>query len=154
MPGSVIVFYDGVCGFCNKAIRFVAQRDRLDRFRFTPLQGDFATEILLPHDVNPNNLDTMYVLVDYGLPDERVYSRARGVVRLFQELGSLWAALGLLRLLPDSLLDFGYGALARNRYRLFGKHEQCPMPTAKLRRKFVEPSGVSISDQDRGFASE
>ncbi len=136
-PGSVIVFYDGVCGFCNATVRFVAQRDKRDRFRFAPLQGAFASELLLAHDANPDQLDTVYVLVDYGLSDERVYSRARGILRVLEELGGAWSILALLRVLPDFLLDWGYRSLAVNRYRIFGKLDQCPLPSPGLRRKFV-----------------
>ena len=137
-PGSVIVFYDGVCGFCNGAVRFLAERDRADRFRFAPLQGALAKELLLAHDANPDELDTMYVLVDYGLPSERVFARARGLLRVCRELGGPWSAAALLGLLPDFVLDWGYRSLARNRYRIWGKHDQCPIPPQQLRRKFVE----------------
>lgn len=144
-PGSVIVFYDGVCGFCNGTVRFLARRDRRDRFRFAPLQGAFAKELLLAHDVNPDDLDTMIVLVDYGLSAERVYTRARGALRVVQELGGLWSVFGCLALLPSGLLDAGYRILAKNRYRIFGKLDHCPIPSPNLRRKFVEPSGSEIS---------
>ena len=138
-PGSVIVFYDGVCGFCNGAVRFVAERDRDDRFRFAPLQGALAHELLLAHDVNPAALDTIHVLVDYGLPDERVYSRADGIARVFRELGGLWTVLSVIGLLPEPILNRLYHAFAERRYRMFGKLEQCPIPAADIRRKFVEP---------------
>ncbi len=147
-PGSVIVFYDGVCGFCNATVRFVARRDKRDRFRFAPLQGDFASELLLAHDDNPGELDTMLVLVEYGLSGERVYSRARGILRVLEELGGAWAVVALLRVLPDFLLDWGYRSLAANRYRLFGKLDQCPIPPASLRRKFV--NDLDSAGQGRG----
>lgn len=137
-PGSVIVFYDGVCGFCNGVVRWLAERDRADRFRFAPLQGPLARELLLAHDANPDQLDTMYILVDYGLPDERVFSRARGLLRVCRELGPPWSALAILAILPAPLLDLGYRLLAGNRYRIFGKYDQCPIPPPRLRRKFVE----------------
>jgi predicted DCC family thiol-disulfide oxidoreductase YuxK len=147
-PGSVIVFYDGVCGFCNRMVRFLAHRDRRDRFRFASLQGPLAAELLLGHDANPAELDTFYVLVDYGLPDERVYSRARGVLRLFRELGGLWALVGLLGILPASILDAAYDGFAARRYRIFGRYEQCPLPEPGQRRKFVDTVGVVESAPD------
>lgn len=138
-PGSVIVFYDGVCGFCNRTVRFIAQRDRRDRFRFAPLQSPFAQELLLlGHDANPGDLDTMYVLVDYGLPSERVYSRAQGVLRVFLELGGLWNLFRILTVLPDAVLDWAYALLAKHRYRIFGRHDQCPIPPPETRCKFVD----------------
>ena len=137
-PGSVIVFYDGVCGFCNGTVRFVARRDRRDRFSFAPLQGPLAKELLLGHEANPAELDTMYVLVDYGLPGERVYARAQGILRVLRELGGLWSLVGLARVLPNPILDWAYQKLVENRYRIFGRHDQCPLPPPELRRKFVD----------------
>lgn len=147
-PGSVIVFYDGVCGFCNRTVRFIARRDRRDRFRFAALQGQLAAELLLGHDANPAALDTFYVLVDYGLPTERVYSRARGVLRMFHELGGLWALVGLLRIFPESILNAAYDSFAARRYRLFGRHENCPLPGPGMRRKFVDTAAGVDSAND------
>lgn len=138
-PGSVVVFYDGVCGFCNGAVRFLARRDRGDRFRFAPLQGDFAREVLLGHDIEPNCLDTMYLLVDYGLPSERAFARAGAALGALRELGGVWAVLAAVAwLFPESLLNGAYRVVAGNRYRLFGRHEQCPLPSPQMRRKFVD----------------
>ena len=137
-PGSVIVFYDGVCGFCDWAVRFIAPRDTEDRFRFAPLQSSLAAELLLAHDVDPGELDTMLVLVDYGLPAERVFSRAGAVLRVFEELGGFWALLGVFHVLPKVLLDWGYENFAKRRYAIFGKSDHCPLPAPSLRRKFVD----------------
>lgn len=142
-PGSVIVFYDGVCGFCNGTVRFLAERDRADRFRFAPLQGALARELLLAHDASPSSLDTMYTLVDYGLPTERVFSRARGILRVTRELGGIWSLVALFGVLPDAVLDAGYGLLARNRYRIWGRYDECPLPPPELRRKFVDTASPS-----------
>ena len=145
-PGSVIVFYDGICGFCNGAVRFVAHRDRRDRFRFAPLQGELANELLLGHDTEPSGADSIYVLVDYGLPTERVFSRASGILRILAELGGPWSAAVVLRLIPRRWLDRGYDKFAAQRYRLFGKLAQCPIPEPHERKKFVDLPGTKNGD--------
>ncbi len=147
-PGSVVVFYDGVCGFCDRALRFVARRDRGDSFRFAPLQSAFAREVLLAHDVDPSALDTMYTLVDYGLSGERVYARASAVLRALSELGGLWRALSVLGLLPPPILDWAYDRFASRRYSIFGKFDECPIPAASLRKKFVDLPDTAKRNND------
>ncbi|HEY3227320.1 MAG TPA: DCC1-like thiol-disulfide oxidoreductase family protein, partial [Planctomycetota bacterium] len=41
-----LILYDGVCALCNALVRFVLPRDRKDRFRFAPLQGETARGLL------------------------------------------------------------------------------------------------------------
>jgi predicted DCC family thiol-disulfide oxidoreductase YuxK len=60
------------------------------------------------------------------------------VTRLLQELGGCWRWLALLRLLPLPRRDWGYRMVARNRYRIFGKHESCPIPPAAVRARFLD----------------
>ncbi len=137
-PGSLIIFFDGVCGFCNGTVRFVARRDREDRFRFAPLQGELARELLLGHDADPAALDSMYVLADYGLPTESLHDRADGVIVVLSELPGFWWISILLRLVPRSLRNWAYESFVARRYQWFGKLDQCPIPEPHERKKFVD----------------
>ncbi len=136
--GSVIVFYDGVCGFCNRTTQFVGRHDTENHFRFAPLQGGLAAELLLAHDVDPSGLDTVYVLTSYGLPDETVYTRAHGILRILTELGGLWRLFAIFSFIPKAILDPFYLAFAKRRYDFFGRYDECPIPDPSLRAKFVD----------------
>jgi predicted DCC family thiol-disulfide oxidoreductase YuxK len=137
-PNSVIL-YDGVCGLCNRLVQFVLKHDSRDRFRLASLQSDFAVRVLRRHGATPEDLDTMYVVLDHALPEERLASRSDAAVIILMELGGDWTVLGvMLRALPEWLRNWGYTLVARNRYRLFGKHETCPIPDAKDRHKFLD----------------
>jgi len=142
MPASIsnpIILYDGVCGLCNRLVQFVLKYDSQDRFRFAPLQSDFAVHTLQRHESAPENLDTMYVVLDHALPEERLVSRSDAAIVILQKLGGGWRVLVMaLRVLPGWLRDWGYNLVARNRYRMFGKYDSCPIPSEKDRRKFLE----------------
>ena len=88
-----IILYDGVCGLCNRLIQFVVKRDRSDCFRFAALQSDFAGRVLQRHSVNPQILDTMYLLLNYSQPEERLASRSDAGIQVLAELGGVWRAL-------------------------------------------------------------
>lgn len=81
----------------------------------------------------------MYVVLNYDLPEERIVSRSDAAVVALRELGGVWAALGAaLQLLPLWMRNWGYNRVARNRYRIFGKYDACPIPSEKDRGKFLD----------------
>jgi len=142
MPASVsnpIILYDGVCGLCNRLLRFVLKRDSQDRFRFASLQSDFAKRVLQRHGADLDDPNTMYVVLDHALPGEHLASRSDAVVVAMQEFGGLWKVLSVvLGWLPGWLRNWAYNLLARNRYRIFGKYDSCPIPSEKDRGKFLD----------------
>lgn len=132
-----IILYDGVCGLCNRLNQFLLKRDKDDRFRFASLQSDFASELLKGHGLDANDLDTVYVVVDYGKPGERVLARSDAVLYALQQLGGPWSVARLATVLPRALRNAAYNIVARNRYRVFGKYEVCPIPEERFKHKFL-----------------
>ena len=139
-----IILYDGVCGLCNRLNQFVLRRDGEDIFRFASLQSPLAARILARHGVNPQDLDSVYVVLNHDLtkeaqPDERLLPRSDAVIFALKGLGGIWRVLGLfVQLLPRLLRDWGYRVVARNRYRVFGRFETCMLPSARDRSKFID----------------
>lgn len=127
-----IVFFDGVCGLCNHTVDFLLRRDVRGILRFAPLQGSTATQVL-PPDVR-DRLDTM-AYYRLGQP----YYRSTAVLWILQDLGGFWGAIGtLLRIVPAWLRDVGYRGVSLLRYRIFGKHEVCRIPSSEERARFLE----------------
>ena len=138
-PPHPIILYDGVCGLCNRFVQFVLKRDHQDRFRFAALQSNFARTVLRRHALNPDLLDTVYVVFDYGQASEHLLSRNAAARAVLEELGGLWRFWArLLDWLPESFRDWRYNLVARNRYRFFGKRESCPLPDPKNLHKFLD----------------
>ncbi|MBX3443959.1 MAG: DUF393 domain-containing protein [Planctomyces sp.] len=118
-----IVFFDGVCGLCNRTVDFILSHDRRQRIRVAPLQGETASRELDSSDTA--QLGSVVLKTSRG-----TYRRSSAAVRILTELGGVWRVLGgLLWLVPKPLRDVGYEAVARNRYRLFGRKESCRLPT-------------------------
>jgi predicted DCC family thiol-disulfide oxidoreductase YuxK len=133
-PANPILLYDGVCGLCNRLVQFVLRRDRRARFRFVSLQSDYAARILDPHSLDPHDLNTLYVL-----DGEPLITRADAVIFILRELGGPWhAAATALRIIPKPLRDWGYGVVARHRYRVFGKYETCLLPQKQYQDRFLD----------------
>ncbi len=133
-PQTEVLFYDGHCGLCHYAVKFVMQQDRLGRaFRFAPLHGaTFQASVPVPQSK--------------GLPDSMVVqtrdgsllTRSDAWVHVLRRLGGGWKIVAaLLRVIPRPLRDFFYGIVARTRYRVFGwRKEVCPLVPPDLRARF------------------
>ena len=133
-PANPVLLYDGVCGLCNRLVRFVLKRDRRAHFRFASLQSTYAARILKSHGLDPQDLNTLYVV-----EDERLSTRADAVIFIFQELGGLWrVAAAALRVCPKPLRNWGYNLVARHRYRIFGHYDICLLPENKYQDRFLD----------------
>ena len=127
-----ILFYDGVCGLCHKAVAFVLKNDRVGIVRFAPLQGATASR-RLPSDLSDQR-DSMVFLMD-GHP----YLRSSAVVAMLSVLPGVWKVLGrLLWLVPRPIRDLGYRLVAASRYRFFGRYEACRLPSTEERERLMD----------------
>ena len=146
-----MVLYDGVCGLCNGMVQFILRRDAAGLFRFASLQSELAGMILARHGADARDLDTFYAVLNYETPDENVLARSDAVIFILQNLGvdrlqsgrrPLAAvaprALGrLLQAVPRAFREWGYGVVVRNRYRIFGRYDSCPVPSPETRSRFL-----------------
>jgi predicted DCC family thiol-disulfide oxidoreductase YuxK len=129
-----ILFYDGHCGLCHRAVKFVLKHDRTgNAFRFAPLQGEtFRTRVsggqraALP--------DSIVVLTHGGA----LLVRSNAFLHIFRRLGGGWRILaGALGVVPRPVRDMLYDLIARLRYRVFGRRDQtCPVVSAEWRTRF------------------
>ena len=59
-------------------------------------------------------------------------------LRIAAYLGGSWKFFLIFRALPRPLRDFYYDLFARYRYKLFGKHDSCPVPSPEVRSRFID----------------
>jgi predicted DCC family thiol-disulfide oxidoreductase YuxK len=128
-----IVLFDGSCGFCDAMVRFVIHRDSRKRFRFAPLESQTGKQLTAKHGIHPELTDSV-VLVD----GDKAYTKSTAALLIAVELDTPWPLAGLLGHLPLHLRDAAYDWVARHRKQWF-KSDQCPIPTAEERERFVEP---------------
>jgi predicted DCC family thiol-disulfide oxidoreductase YuxK len=87
---------------------------------------------------DPDDLTSFYVVANYRTPEARVLSKSRAALFVAHVLGWPWQAACLFGGVPTALLDTVYGVVARNRYRIFGRHERCLIPRPEYRDRFVD----------------
>jgi predicted DCC family thiol-disulfide oxidoreductase YuxK len=135
-----LVLYDGVCGLCDKTVQFLLRIDRGGVLRFAPLQGSTAPAILLRHGVPPaggEGFKSLVLVCDVGKPEEKIYLRSEGVLRILGTVGGFWRMISWLRIVPRFIRDTVYNWVARNRYGWFGKFDACRLPSLKWQSRFL-----------------
>lgn len=120
-PDDGIILYDGVCVLCSGWLRFVTRRDVAHRFRFTPIQSPYGRALAEALGIDPDDPDTNAVIVD-----GRALRRSDAALAVVATLpGWTWAKA--LRIVPRPVRDLVYILIARNRYRVFGRHDVCDL---------------------------
>jgi predicted DCC family thiol-disulfide oxidoreductase YuxK len=123
--GIHLALYDGACGLCNHIVQFVLAADHRAVFDFASLQSVAGRAIVERAGKNPDELNSFYVVANYRTPESQVITKGRAVLFVAGELGWPWKLATLMRALPTGVLDAAYDLVARNRYRIFGRRDQC-----------------------------
>jgi predicted DCC family thiol-disulfide oxidoreductase YuxK len=131
-----VLVYDGVCGLCNRIVRLVLRFDRRGALRFAALDSDVARAVIARHP-EIAGVDSVVFVDEPGGPGERVAVRSAAALRVLDYLGGPWRLLTFLRIVPARVLDRAYDGIARNRYRVFGKYDACPLPPPAVRERFL-----------------
>jgi predicted DCC family thiol-disulfide oxidoreductase YuxK len=137
--GPTVVFFDGVCGLCDRFVQFLLARDREGVLLFALLQGELAQQTLTKYGFDASNLDSVVAVSDWKLPHERASTQARAVLVALDALGGGWRVFAhAARIVPVPLANVVYRLVARWRYRLFGRFETCQLPRPEWKGRFLE----------------
>ncbi len=132
MTDNYIVVFDGVCHLCNGFVNFLLKHDKKDRLRFALLQ--FAGNLEADEIIKQNISSTDSIAL---IADRKVYFRSTAVLKIMKRLGGGWQFFYVFMLIPRPIRDWVYDVVARNRYKWFGKKNECMVPDEKVRRKFL-----------------
>jgi len=135
-----VVFFDGTCGLCHRSVAFLLDRDRDGQLRFAHLQGGLAARLLAPEmrDIGPDGSVVLFEPAAGG----RVSRRSEAVLRALAHLPPPWRWLGALATIRPflPLADVAYRFVVHRRAAWFGRGDQCALPDARLRARFLEAS--------------
>ena len=129
-----IILFDGVCNLCDSSVQYVIKHDKKDIFRFVALQSELGQKILNHIGINPIHTDSI-VLYEPGIS---YYYKSTAALEIAKGLSGIFALASIFTLLPSEIRDFIYDYVARNRYKWYGKKENCMIPTPELKVKFLD----------------
>lgn len=127
-----IIVFDGVCVLCTANARFVLKYDRRGHFRLAAMQGPVGAGLMRAAGIDPTNPETL-IVVD----GDRVLRDSDAAIAIWRELGWPWKIAAAANCIPRPIRDSVYGFIARNRYRIFGRLDQCWVPTAAQSQRIV-----------------
>lgn len=131
---SQIVFFDGVCNFCNKTVDFLIRKKKSnEQLYFSSLQSEFAAKFMADVGIDIEDLNTIYFYNDGKITD-----RSSAILDLCQKLQGMYPVLGILKIVPRFIRDFFYRLFSRYRHRLFGTRESCRIPSDEEKSFFLE----------------
>lgn len=128
-----IILFDGVCNLCNGAVQFVIKRDKKNLFRFAALQSEVGKRLISERNIDTGAIDSI-ILIEPGVA---YYTKSTAALKIAEDLKGIWSLSSIFLWLPESLRNIVYDFIAKNRYKWYGKKDQCMVPTPELRDKFL-----------------
>jgi predicted DCC family thiol-disulfide oxidoreductase YuxK len=131
MAENPVLLFDGVCNYCNRMVNFAIRNDKKAKIKFAPLQSQAGIKLRQKYNV-PETADTV-VLIE----NRKAYTYARAAIRVSKYLD--WPAKMLYGfiIVPRFISQPIYKWIARNRYKWFGKRENCMVPPAEVKERFL-----------------
>ena len=129
-----LILFDGVCNLCNRSIQFIIKRDKKDVFRYAALQSKIGQQLVAERGIDTSKVDSI-ILIE---PNIAYYTKSTAALEIGKSFGGGWKLLALFEWIPRPIRDWVYDRVAKNRYRWFGKKEDCMIPTPELQAKFLD----------------
>lgn len=127
-----IILFDGICKLCNAWCNFVLRYDKKNMITFLPMQSDKGQSILQYLGKPTDGFETM-LFID----NNHVYGKSTAFFKIAHHLSFPIKSLVFLKYIPIVIRDYIYDLIAKNRYSVFGKYEQCPLPNKEHEERYL-----------------
>jgi len=125
-----VVLFDGVCGLCNRSVKFLIRKERKSELVFSPLQSAYGKSLLEKYDISTDSI--VYV------HNNKAYTKSGAALRLCLRLKGLWPLMIVFMIVPYFIRDFVYDYIAKNRITWFGSADYCEVMTEETKKRFTE----------------
>jgi predicted DCC family thiol-disulfide oxidoreductase YuxK len=129
---GAIILFDGICNLCNKSVQFIIKRDPIGYFKFASLQSETGKRLLKQYKIS-KQIDSIIVI-----ENKKIYFKSSAALQICGKLTGFWKLFTVLRVLPPVFRDFLYDKVAKNRYKWYGKRDRCMLPTAEMKKRFLD----------------
>ena len=129
-----IILFDGVCNLCNDSVQLIIERDKNDVFRFASLQSEVGQKLTSERGIDQEAMDSI-ILIEPGIA---YYEKSTAALEISKHLSGGYSLLRYFSFLPEGFRNGVYDIIAKNRYKWFGKKDECMIPTPELKAKFLD----------------
>ncbi len=123
-----LIFFDGECPFCNRAVAHIIELDTHQRFVFAPLKGETAAKILTGPLAWYGEANSLVLMENYRSTGRKIWIRSKAALRVYWLVGEGWKLVGIFCFLPGFIGDFFYRWFAEHRHRFKLKPTKEPGP--------------------------
>lgn len=127
-----VLLFDGVCNLCNDSVQLVINNDTKNIFLFAPLQKPEVIAYLEKQSIDFNNIDSIILITS-----KKIYTKSSAALTVAKHLKGLYPLLYIFYIIPKPIRDLVYDFIAKNRYKWYGKKDNCMIPTPALKNKFL-----------------
>lgn len=131
MESKQIIIFDGECGFCNKAVLFIAKKDIENKFLLVSNLSKRGQETL-----NSLGLDKVANKTLILIKDNKHFVKGKAIKKIAKEIRISMILLFVLRIIPNQLLNFGYSIFSRIRKKI-ARNNHCQIPSNDILNKFI-----------------
>ena len=128
-----IMFFDGECIFCCRALQFFIKIDKNQILRYATLQSDFGKKLM--QDLNLELGMNESVILLYK---QKPYLKTDVTFKVLSLLRYPYKALSVFKIIPRFVRNWIYDIIAKNRIKWFGQTEQCYIPTEANKHLFIK----------------
>lgn len=132
-PIRHVLIYDGVCNLCNAGVQFVLARSS-PNLRFCAAQTKRGTEVLNAIGITHENVMARFAYVDAS---GTVHRASTAALQVSKEMNWPWPVASVLLVIPPVIRDAIYDVVAKYRYQMFGRTDECTMPPIHSRDRFL-----------------
>ncbi|MCE2843900.1 MAG: thiol-disulfide oxidoreductase DCC family protein [Chitinophagaceae bacterium] len=126
-----IIVFDGVCNFCNRVVQIIIRHDPSAQIHFTAQQTEAGEKLL--HQYSIKESISSVVFITKGA----VYYQSDAVIEIAKLLTGWPSVFKYTIIVPRFFRNYIYQLIAANRYRLFGKQDQCMVPKEEDKKRFI-----------------
>jgi predicted DCC family thiol-disulfide oxidoreductase YuxK len=133
MNDRPVLYFDGMCNLCNGTVQFIIRHDKHKAFLFAALQSEQGQAAIANISSSSKEAPDSVILFDKG----KYYTRSSAALHIAKRLDGLWPILYAGIVLPRFIRDSLYNLVAKNRYKWFGKRNECMISTPELKERFL-----------------
>ncbi len=126
-----IVLFDGVCNLCNATVLFLIKHDAQENLHFASLQSQIGKNLLEQYAI-PGDTNSV-IFINQG----QVFLKSDAVLEIANYLNGWPRIFKYSFIIPKLIRNGIYDLIAKNRYSVFGKKDNCSIPSEVNKKRFL-----------------
>ena len=128
-----LILFDGVCNLCDASVQYIIKHDKNDLFRYAALQSEVGQKVISKFNIDTAKTDSILL---YSKENGISY-KSTAALKIASKLGFPRNLMVVFLIIPAFIRNLVYDYIAKNRYKWYGKKEECMIPTPELKSKFL-----------------